>query len=126
MMHLADTRLLPHFRAQVVQLGAIDVADRLHLDLLDLRRVEGERALDPDAERLLADGERLPHACTLALDDDALEDLDPSALSLDHLEVHAHGVAGLEHRQVGSQLALLEEFDRIGHGEETPRALAGC
>jgi hypothetical protein len=61
-----------------------------------------------DPERLLAHGERLPHAGALALDDDALEDLDAAALSLDHLEVHPHGVAGLEDRQVGSQLALLE------------------
>jgi len=107
-MYLADARLLPHFRAQVVELGAVDVADRLHLDLLDLRRVERERALDADAERLLADGERLPHACTLALDHDALEDLDAAALSLDHLEVDADGVSGLEDRHVGSQLPLLE------------------
>jgi hypothetical protein len=34
--------------------------------------------------------------------------LDAAALSLDHLEVHAHGVAGFENRQVGSQLTLLE------------------
>ena len=107
-MHLADARLLPHFGAQVVELRAVDVADRLHLDLLDLRRVERERALDPDPERLLADGERLPDAGALTLDDDALEDLDAPALTLDHLEVHAHGVAGLEDRHVGSQLALLE------------------
>jgi hypothetical protein len=108
LLYLADTRLLPHFRAQVVELGAVDVADRLHLDLLDLRRMERERALDSDPERLLAHGERLPHAGALALDDDPLEDLDAAALSLDHLEVHAHRVAGLEDRQVGSQLALLE------------------
>jgi hypothetical protein len=107
-MHLADARLLPHFGAQVVELGAVDVADRLHLDLVDLRRVERERALDPDPERLLADGERLPDAGALALDDNALEHLDAPALTLDHLEVHTHGVAGLEDRQVGSQLALLE------------------
>jgi hypothetical protein len=70
--------------------------------------VEWECALDADPERLLADGERLPHARALALDDDALEDLDAAALSFDHLEVDAHGVAGLELRQVGSQLSLLE------------------
>ena len=70
--------------------------------------MEWERALDSDPEGLLADGERLPHAGALTLDDDALEDLDAAALSLDHLEVHPYGVAGLEDRQVGSQLALLE------------------
>jgi hypothetical protein len=70
--------------------------------------VERERPLDTDTERLLADGERLANAGPLALDDDALEDLDAAALTLDHLEVDAHRVAGLEVRQVGSQLSLLE------------------
>jgi hypothetical protein len=67
-----------------------------------------ERPLDADSERLLADGERLAHAGALALDDDALEDLDAAALSLDHLEMDAHRVPGLEPRQVGPQLALLQ------------------
>jgi hypothetical protein len=83
--------------------------------------VEREGPLDADAERLLADGERLAHAGALALDDDALENLHATALTLDDLEVHAHGVAGLELRQVGSQLSLLEEFDRIRHGDEATR-----
>ena len=70
--------------------------------------MEREGSLDADAERLLADGERLADACALPLDDDALEDLDSTALAFDDLEVHANGVAGLELRQVGSQLSLLE------------------
>jgi hypothetical protein len=70
--------------------------------------VEREGPLDPDAERLLPDGERLAHAGALPLDDDALEDLDAPALAFDDLEMHTHGVAGLELRQVGSQLSLLE------------------
>jgi hypothetical protein len=70
--------------------------------------VERERPLDTDAERLLADRERLTHARALALDDDALEDLDAAALSLDHLEVDANRVAGLELGQVRPQLALFE------------------
>ncbi len=70
--------------------------------------MHGERPLDPDAERLLADGERLAHARALALDDDALEDLNAAALALDYLEVHANRVARLELRQVGSQLSLLK------------------
>ena len=72
---LADAGALADPVAQVVELGATDVAAGGDLDLLDLRRVHGERALDADAERLLADGERLAGAVALALDDDALEDL---------------------------------------------------
>ena len=108
MLLLANACLLPHFLAQVVQLRPVDVPDRLDLDLLDLRRVERKRSLDAHAERLLAHGERLAHAGALALDDDALEDLDAPARALDDLEMHAHGVACLEPGQVGPQLALLE------------------
>ena len=82
-----------------------------------------ECPLDADAERLLAHGEGLAHARALALDDDALEDLDAAALSLDHLEVDANGVAGLELGQVRPQLALFEELDGIRHGEEARQGL---
>ena len=84
--------------AQVVELRPADVAAGGDLELLDLRRVQRKRPLDPDPERLLADGEGLAHAAALALDHDALEDLGPPAGSLDHLEVHAHAVAGGEPR----------------------------
>jgi hypothetical protein len=70
--------------------------------------VQREGALDADPERLLADGERLADTRALPLDDDALEDLDAAALPLDDLEVDANCVAGLELRQTGSQLSLLE------------------
>jgi len=70
--------------------------------------VDRERPLDADAERLLTDGEGLAHAGALALDDDPLEGLGAPALPLDHLKEHTHGVAGLEARQVGSQLSLLD------------------
>ena len=88
--------------------------------------MERERPLDADAERLLPHRERLPDTCALALDDDALEDLDAAALTLDHLEVDAHGVARLELGQVSPQLALFEKLDGIRHGEEARRALSGC
>jgi hypothetical protein len=86
--------------------------------------VERERPLDADTERLLAHGERLSDAGALPLDDDAFEDLDAAALSLDHLEVDAHRVARFELRQVGPQLALFEKLDGIRHGEEARRGLA--
>jgi hypothetical protein len=70
--------------------------------------VHRERPLDADAERLLAHGERLSGSGALSLDDDAFEDLDPAPLALDNLEVDTDGVPGLERRQIGPQLALLE------------------
>ena len=65
---LADAGALADAAAQVVELGAPDVAAGGDLDLLDLRRVHRERALHADAEGLLADREGLAHALALALD----------------------------------------------------------
>ena len=59
---LADAGAAADAAAQVVELRAPDVAAAGHLDPLDLGRVHGERALDADAERLLADGEGLARA----------------------------------------------------------------
>src|SRR5688500_3938962 len=77
--------------------------------------MKGERALDADAERLLANRERLARPCSLTLDADALEDLDSASLPLDHLEMHAHGVAGLEVRHL-AQLTPLDRVDHVAHG----------
>src|SRR6478735_4021556 len=79
--------------------------------------MERERPLDADAERLLADGERLAHARALPLDHDSLEHLHPLATALDHLEVDAHGVTGLEDRDV-TQLRLLDALDDGAHEKE--------
>src|SRR5579884_3146021 len=112
--HLAHPGLLAHLGAEVVELRAAHVPDREHLDPLDLGGMEGERALDPDPEGVLADGERLAGAGALPLDHDPLERLDPLAVALDHLEVDAHGVARLEAGDV-AQLAALEILDDRAH-----------
>src|SRR4051794_24655747 len=120
---LADARGLADTVAQVVQLRAPDVAAGGDLDLLDLRRVHGERALHADAERLLADGERLAHAVALALDHDALEDLRAATRALDDLEVDADAIARLEPGNA-AQLGALEAFDDSAHGKEKARRSA--
>ena len=89
---LADAGALADPAAQVVELGAPDVAAGGDLDPLDLRRVHRERALHADAERVLADREGLAHALALALDHHALEDLGAAAGALDDLEVDADAV----------------------------------
>src|SRR5680860_764713 len=76
----------------------LEIAARGDLQLLDLRRVEREGPLDADAERLLADGERLTRAGALPLEHDPLEDLGPLARALADLEVDAHAVARGEGR----------------------------
>src|SRR5581483_4454258 len=118
---LADAGLLADLAAEVVELGAIDVADRADLDLVDLRRVQRERPLDADAEGVLADGEGLAGAGALPLDHEALEDLDPLPGPFDHAKVDTHGVAGLEGRNL-AQLTALDVLDRRAHGKEGPKA----
>src|SRR4029453_17993689 len=79
----SDAGLLADPAAEVVQLGAVDVADLRDLELLDLGRVQRERPLHADAERVLPHGERLARPRALALDHDALVDLDAAPLALD-------------------------------------------
>src|SRR5450759_301494 len=112
---LADARLLADLLPEVVQLGATHVADLHHFDLVDLGRVHGERALDTDAEGLLAHGERPAHAVALALDHGALDDLDAVATALDHLEVDLDVVAGLDLRHTLAQLLAFDVLDDV-HG----------
>src|SRR3954447_7134239 len=117
-------RLAPDLAAEVVQLRAVDVADRRHVDLVDLRRMERERSLDSVAELLLSHGERLACPRALALEHDSLEHLDPLPLPLDDLEVHPDGVARLELRDPIAQLGALEAVDDVAHRKEGRRPRA--
>src|SRR5206468_2442217 len=76
-----------------------------------------EGSLDPDAKRLLADGEGLADARSLALDDGSLEDLRTAAVALDDLEMDLHAVARLEVRYA-LELRALEAFDDTAHGKK--------
>src|SRR5689334_14586007 len=84
--------------------------------------MQGKGALDSDPEGLLAHREALAGAGSLPLDHDPLEDLDPLALALDHLEMDADRVPRLELRKVVAQLGALECLDHLAHkrGAERP------
>src|SRR4029078_9026146 len=112
---LAHASSLADALAQVVELRAPHVAAGRHVDLLDLGRVHRERALDADAERLLADRERLARTVALTLDDHALEDLRTTTRPFDDLEVDADAVAGPELGHA-AQLRALEAADGRAHG----------
>src|SRR6185437_745294 len=84
---LADARPLADAVAQVVELCAAHVAAGRDLDALDLRRVQRERALHADAERLLAHREGLADADALTFDRDTLEHLRAPPRALDHEEM---------------------------------------
>ena len=62
---------------------------------------------------------------SLALDADALEDLDALPVALDHLEVDAQRIACLELRQVRAHVALLEALDDVFMGEDGLKRPAG-
>src|SRR4051794_17119914 len=79
---------LPAQIAQVVQLGAADVAAGDQLDPVQVRGMYREGPLDADAEADLANGEGLADAAALAADDVTGEDLDPGAGALDDLHMH--------------------------------------
>ena len=56
--------------------------------------MNGEGTLNTNAEGNLADGEGLANACTLAANDEALEDLDTVVLTFNDLNVNVQGVTG--------------------------------
>ena len=121
---LAHASTLADAAAQVVELGAPDVAASRDLDPLDLRRVQRERSLDPDAERLLAHRERLARAVTLALYDNPFEHLRPAPRALDHLEVDAQPVTGVKGRYT-AELGTLQAVDHGAHDGADP-CHTGC
>src|SRR5581483_997254 len=113
---LTDAGPLAHLLAQVVELGAADVAVPQHLDPVDARRVHQEGALHADAVGDPAHREGRPQAGLAAeRDDHALEHLDALTGTLDDLDVHAHGVAAAQHRYLGLLLLALEQVDDVHH-----------
>src|SRR5205085_2193426 len=113
---LPDPGPLSDTAAQVVQLGAPHIPARGDLDPLDLRRVHRKGPLYPNAEGLLAHGERLAYAVALALDHDPLEHLRPAPRALDHLKMHPHPVTGVEDRHA-AELSALQAVDQGAHGK---------
>ena len=116
---LGDAGRLSAAVAQVIELGATDLAAADDLDRIDQRRVDREDALDALAVGDLADREGLVQPAAGARDADALVGLDAGALAFDHLHVDHDGVAGLEIRdglaERGDLLAL-ELFDDVHDG----------
>ena len=86
------------------------------LDPLDPGAVELERPLDADAGRDPPDGDRGGDAGVPHPHHEALEDLDALAIAFDDLCRHLDGVAGGDHRQVGSQLVLDDLVEHVHDG----------
>ena len=104
---LTDAGRLAAQSAQEVELGATDAAVLDDIDMIDDCRMKRKDALNPNAKRRLAYGDRLTDAFAAARDHDAFKGLQP-LLGLTLLDSHmnANGVAGNEFRDVTLQLRL--------------------
>src|SRR4029077_18368381 len=101
--------------AQVVELGAAHVAAALDGDLADGRAVGLEHALDALAVRDLAHRERGVESAVAARDHDTLVRLHTLTVAFHHLDLHHHGVAGLEVRNLAGHALLLDFLDYLAH-----------
>src|SRR5690606_23118585 len=110
----AQARLLPAELAQVVEVGAANVAAAHDLELLDLRGVHGVDALDTHAVADLANGEGLAETAALAPDHHTLEDLDALLLAFLDAIVDADLVAGPKRGNV----AELGRLDGLNLGND--------
>ena len=110
---LAKTGSLADAVAEIVELGATDTAVTHDLELSDLGAVQGEGALDADAEGNLADGEGLAGTCTAHADDVTLEDLLALAVALLDAIVNLHVVTNANLRQVLTNLLALNSGNVI-------------
>ena len=111
---LLDAGLLAGQVAQVVDACAAYDTDLVDLDLVDVRRVEGEDTLHAHAVRNLADREHLGLARAYDLDNHTAEALHALLVSLDDLVGDGDRVTGLERRHVGVSLGphlLVDELD---------------
>src|SRR6186997_126879 len=103
---LSDARGLTREVAQVVELGATDAATANHLDVGDHGAVHREDALDTNAARDLADGERGAHAAAAPGDANTFESLESFLVAFTDADVNTEGVTGAERRDVSEPLFL--------------------
>jgi hypothetical protein len=105
---IADARGFAGEITQVEESCAADDALRDDLDLFDARRMAQEHALDADVERNFSHGKRAAGPGAMALEHDALENLDAVLFAFDDAIVDANGVANAEIREAGAELCRLD------------------
>src|SRR3979490_1014344 len=117
LLALADAGRLAAQTAQVIQLGAPDLAAAHHLDRVDHRRIQRKDALDAFPIGDLADREVLVQAAAGAADAHALIGLHARALALDHLDIDDDGIARTEIGDflAGGKLRHLLFFELFNH-----------
>src|SRR5262249_30266759 len=123
---LADPRGFAAATAQIIELGASDLAAAHELDRVDHRRIQRKHALHAFAVGNLAHGETLVEARPRTGDANAFIGLDARALALDHLDVDEDGIARRKIRDLlaGGKLCdllFLELLNQI-HGNSPSAA----
>lgn len=111
---LLDTGLLTGEVTEVVDTCATNYTVLVHLDVVDVGRVEGEDTLYTYAVRNLADGEHLGLARTLDLDYHTTEALQTLLVTLDDFVSYGDSITSTELRHVGISLGpclLVYELD---------------
>src|ERR1700716_2745165 len=117
LLALADAGRLAAQAAQVIELGAPDLAAADHLDRVDHRRIKRKDALDAFPIGDLADREVLVQPAAGAADAHALIGLHARALALDHLDVDDDRVPRAEIGDflAGGKLRHLLFFELLNH-----------
>ena len=111
---LLDASLLTGELTQVEDTSTTYNTDLIHLDLVDVGRVEREDTLNTHAVRHLADGEHLGLARALDLDYHTTEALQTLLITLDDFVRYGDRVTSLERRYVSIRLRphlLVYELD---------------
>jgi hypothetical protein len=109
----ADTGRFTLQVAQIVELGAPDIAAHDDFNLVDTRRVEREDSLDAVAVRNLANRKAGTEPAIEAFDADPLIDLDTLFVAFNNLNVNAKSIAALEDRDILAHLFHFEPFDSV-------------
>ena len=93
---LLDTGSLTRELAQIVQLGATHLAVLVHLDAVNVGRLQGEDTLHAHGTRHLTNGETLLLTMTADLDDHATIELNTLLSTLDNFVTNSNSVARCE------------------------------
>src|SRR4029077_20586656 len=112
---LLDPRRLAREIPQVVERGAAHTAAPLDHDVADRRALGLQHTLHTLAVRDLAHGERGIQSAVAAGYHDSLVGLHALAVTLDHLHLHDHGIAGLEVRNLTGHAPLVQILDYLVH-----------
>ena len=93
---LLDTGSLTCEITQIVKLSATNLTNLVHLDALNVGRLDGEDTLNTNGTRHLANSEALLLLMTADLDDNATIELDTLLRTLDNFVSDSYSVTSLE------------------------------